>query len=255
MAHKKQKESQRVNISSSLESEEISLETTVPTEDISSSDEKSSTHKVTKQVLERKELLHNIQLLKIELSQKNLIIDNLKMEHLTKMEELEEQLNDALHQKQILALRLDSQLKVQQDENRKQQALMKQEMDAILLRQKQLEDTNRQLCERAGDIRRSLRDLELNEEKYRELRDLPEDKLSIPEYVAVRFYDVVTPLRALVTELQVKKDNLTDDLDSHRKQSKSLMESYEDERRSARWRRENALPRLTLTTPSTHPRR
>lgn len=62
---------------------------------------------------------------------------------------------------------------------------MKQEMDAILLRQKQLEDTNRQLCERAGDIRRSLRDLELNEEKYRELRDLPEDKLSIPEYVAV----------------------------------------------------------------------
>lgn len=34
------------------------------------------------------------------------------------MEELEEQLNDALHQKQILTLRLDSQLKVQQDENR-----------------------------------------------------------------------------------------------------------------------------------------
>lgn len=62
---------------------------------------------------------------------------------------------------------------------------MKQEMDAILVRQKQLEDTNRQLCERAGDIRRSLRDVELSEEKYLELRDLPEDKLSIPEYVAV----------------------------------------------------------------------
>lgn len=69
---------------------------------------------------------------------------------------------------------------------------MKQEMDAILLRQKQLEDTNRQLCERAGDIRRSLRDLELNEEKYRELRDLPEDKLSIPEYVAVSAYHTHT---------------------------------------------------------------
>lgn len=37
-------------------------------------------------------------------------------------------------------------------------------------------------------------------------------------------YEVVTPLRALVTELQVKKNNLTDDLDSHRKQIKSLME-------------------------------
>ncbi|KAK3511111.1 hypothetical protein QTP70_031458 [Hemibagrus guttatus] len=250
MAPKKQKESQRVNISSSLESEEISLETTVPTEDISSSDEKSSTHKVTKQVLERKELLHNLQLLKIELSQKNLIIDNLKVEHLTKMEELEEQLNDALHQKQILALQLDSQIKVQQDENRKQQALMKQEMDAILVRQKQLENTNRQLCERAGDIRRNLRDVELSEEKYLELRDLPEDKLSIPEYVAVRFYEVVTPLRALVTELQVKKNDLTDDLDSHRKQIKSLLESYEDERR-ARSELEIRCQRLTLELADT----
>lgn len=34
------------------------------------------------------------------------------------MEELEERLNDALHQKQVLALRLDSQLKIAQEENR-----------------------------------------------------------------------------------------------------------------------------------------
>lgn len=33
-------------------------------------------------------------------------------------EELEERLNDALHQKQLLALRLDSQLKMQQDDSR-----------------------------------------------------------------------------------------------------------------------------------------
>uniref|UniRef100_A0A671N3R7 Progesterone-induced-blocking factor 1-like n=1 Tax=Sinocyclocheilus anshuiensis TaxID=1608454 RepID=A0A671N3R7_9TELE len=111
----------KVNQSSSLfsiESEDISLETTVPTEDISSSDEKDGAGKVTKQLLERKELLHNLQKLKIELSQKNLLVDNLKVDHLTKIEELEERLNDALHQKQVLALRLDSQLKLQQDENR-----------------------------------------------------------------------------------------------------------------------------------------
>ncbi len=36
-----------------------------------------------------------------------------------------------------------------------------------------------------GDLRRSLRDLELSEEKYAELKELPEDKLTIPEYVAV----------------------------------------------------------------------
>lgn len=40
----------------------------------------------------------------------------------------------------------------------------------------------------------------------------------------MRFYEVVTPLRALATELQVKNNHLVDDLDSHRKQIKSLTE-------------------------------
>uniref|UniRef100_A0A8C2H5T9 Progesterone immunomodulatory binding factor 1 n=1 Tax=Cyprinus carpio TaxID=7962 RepID=A0A8C2H5T9_CYPCA len=249
MPPKKPKDA-KANISSSIESEDISLETTVPTEDISSSDEKYGAGKVTKQLLERKELLHNLQKLKIELSQKNLLIDNLKVDHLTKIEELEERLNDALHQKQVLALRLDSQLKLQQDENRKQQVLRKQEMDTIMLRQKQLEETNCQLCDRAGDLRRSLRDLELSEEKYAELKELPEDKLTIPEYVAIRFYEVVNPLRALVTELQVKKSNLNEDLDSHRNQTRSLMESYEEERR-ARSELEIRCQRVTLELADT----
>lgn len=84
MPPKKPKDA-KANISSSIESEDISLETTVPTEDISSSDEKYGAGKVTKQLLERKELLHNLQKLKIELSQKNLLIDNLKVDHLTKV--------------------------------------------------------------------------------------------------------------------------------------------------------------------------
>lgn len=78
-----------VNFSSSLdlESEDISLETTVPTtEDVSSSDEqRDGSQKVTRQLIERKELLHNLQLLKIELSQKNLIIDNMKADHMAKV--------------------------------------------------------------------------------------------------------------------------------------------------------------------------
>lgn len=62
---------------------------------------------------------------------------------------------------------------------------MKQEMETILLRQKQLEETNHQLRERAGDIRRSLRGLELTDDCYEKLKSLPEDQLSIPEYVSV----------------------------------------------------------------------
>lgn len=58
-------------------------------------------------------------------------------------------------------------------------------METILLRQKQLEETNLQLREKAGDIRRNLRDFELTEEQYMKLKSFPEDQLSIPEYVSV----------------------------------------------------------------------
>lgn len=54
-------------------------------------------------------------------------------------------------------------------------------------RQKQLEETNKQLCEKAGELRRSLRDLDISRDRYQELRDQPEDTLTIQEYVAVRW--------------------------------------------------------------------
>ncbi|XP_066401167.1 progesterone-induced-blocking factor 1 isoform X2 [Molothrus aeneus] len=250
MSHKSSKVIKKVNVSSSLESEDISLETTVPTDDVSSSEEREGTVKITKQLIERKELLHNLQLLKIELSQKNLMIDNLKVEYLTKIEELEEKLNDAIHQKQLLSLRLDSQLALQQEDARKHQALMKQEMETILLRQKQLEETNYQLRERAGDIRRSLRDLELTDECYEKLKSLPEDQLSIPEYVSVRFYEVVHSLRRELSDLQMKKESLTEELSGYRSQLKCLTESYEDERRS-RSELEVRCQRLTLELADT----
>nr|XP_055191919.1 progesterone-induced-blocking factor 1 isoform X3 [Nyctereutes procyonoides] len=232
MSRKIARASQKVNISSSLESEDISLETTVPTDDISSSEERDGKIKITQQLIERKELLHNIQLLKIELSQKNMMIDNLKVDYLTKIEELEEKLNDALHQKQLLTLRLDNQLTFQQKDAKKYQELMKQEMETILLRQKQLEETNTQLREKAGDIRRNLRDFELTEEQYMKLKGFPEDQLSIPEYVSIRFYELVNPLRKEICELQVKKNDLSEELSENKAQLKQLTETYEDDRRN-----------------------
>ncbi|KAJ7414077.1 Progesterone-induced-blocking factor 1 [Pitangus sulphuratus] len=234
MSQESSKEIKKVNISSSLESEDISLETTMPTDDVSSSEEKEGTVKITKQLIERKELLHNLQLLKIELSQRNLMIDNLKVEYLTKIEELEEKLNDAIHQKQLLSLRLDSQLALQQED----------------ARQKQLEETNHQLRERAGNIRHSLRDLELTDDCYEKLKSLPEDQLSISEYVSVRFYEVVHSLRKELSDLQMKKGSLTEELSGYKSQLKSLTESYEDERKS-RSELEVRCQRLTLELADT----
>ncbi|XP_074917653.1 progesterone-induced-blocking factor 1 isoform X2 [Chelonoidis abingdonii] len=167
-----------------------------------------------------------------------------------KIEELEEKLNDTIHQKQLLSLRLDNQLALQQEDARKHQELMKQEMETILMRQKQLEETNHQLRERAGDIRRSLRDLELTEDYYEKLKSLSEDELSIPEYVSIRFYEVVHPLRKEVNELQMRKDSLSEDLNYYKSQLKCVMESYEDERRS-RSELEVRCQRLTLELADT----
>ncbi|KAM9808622.1 progesterone-induced-blocking factor 1 [Syngnathus typhle] len=250
----KKPKSSAANVSSSLdmESEDVSLETTVPTaEDGSSSDEmRPGSQKLIRQLIERKELLQNVQLLKIELSQKKLTLDNLKADYMSRVEELEERLNDALHQKQVLALRLDSEIKLAQEDNRKQQALRKKEVDGILLRQQQLEEANLQMREKAGELRRSLRDLDMSHERYLELRDLSEDSMSIQEFVAVRFYEAVTPLRAQVAELSVKKDTLSEDLEMQRTQMKSLMESYEEERR-LRTEMELRSQRLTLELADT----
>lgn len=85
MSRKSSRESKKVNISNSLESEDISLETTIPTDEISSSEEREGDKKITRHLIERKELLHSLQLLKIEISQKNLMLDNLKVEYMTKV--------------------------------------------------------------------------------------------------------------------------------------------------------------------------
>ncbi|XP_071991434.1 progesterone-induced-blocking factor 1 isoform X2 [Engystomops pustulosus] len=244
------KMSRKVNISSSLESEDISLETTVPTDDISSSEERNGSPKITRQLIERKELLHNLQLVKIELSQKNLMIDNLKGEYLTKIEELEEKLNDTVHQKQLLSLRLETQTKIQQEDSRKHQEQMKKEMETILSRLKQSEETNRQLRERAGSIRRSLHDLEITKEGYDNLSGLPEDQLSIPEYVSMRFYEVVQPLKNKINDLHVKNEKQCEEINGYKHQLKSLIESYEEERR-CRSELDTRCQRLTLQLSDT----
>ncbi|XP_064442078.1 progesterone-induced-blocking factor 1 isoform X3 [Mirounga angustirostris] len=109
---------------------------------------------------------------------------------------------------------------------------MKQEMETILLRQKQLEETNTQLREKAGDVRRNLRDFELTEEQYMKLKGFPEDQLSIPEYVSIRFYELVNPLRKEISELQVKKNDLSEELSENKGQLKQLTETYEEDRRN-----------------------
>ena len=175
-----------------LDTDEISLETTVPTDfSVSADDTDVDIHhgidkkKISKQLLERKQLLHDLQVVKIELSQKSLLLDNLKADSIQKIEELEEKLSDALHQKQILQASLETQLKIQQEEARRRHEIIQKELDTILKRQHHLEATNERLRERAGDVRRSLKDLEVTENQYLDLKGQNEEEISLRDYVAV----------------------------------------------------------------------
>lgn len=64
--------------------------------------------KLGKNSLETKQLIHDLQLIKIESSQKDVLFNNLKYEYENKIENLQEKLNDTLHQNNILENRLNS---------------------------------------------------------------------------------------------------------------------------------------------------
>jgi hypothetical protein len=67
-----------------------------------------------KDIIETKKLQHSIQLLKIELNQRDLLIQNQKIQYEEKCEDLQEKLADMTYQRQLLQTKLDSQLQVKQ---------------------------------------------------------------------------------------------------------------------------------------------
>ncbi|XP_055893566.1 progesterone-induced-blocking factor 1-like [Biomphalaria glabrata] len=219
-----------------IESEDLSLETSLPTDLTMSPDHselidvRNKKKHITKHLIERKQLLHDIQLLKIELSQKNLTLENMKVEHLQQIEELDEKLHDVTHQKQILQARLESELQIQSDEARKRQELIKRELDALRNQQQQLEKTNERLKEKAGDIRRTLKDLTLSEERYYHLRAQPEDELSLRDYVAIKFFETMRPLQTEVSQLRNQNNTVETEVASLAKEMLELQKHLEEER-------------------------
>ena len=63
-------------------------------------------------MIETKRLQHTIQLLNIELNQRDLLIQNQKIHYEEKCEDLKEKLADMTYQRQLLQTKLDSQLQV-----------------------------------------------------------------------------------------------------------------------------------------------
>lgn len=138
----------------------------------------------TRALLFKKQMLHDIQKLKIELSQKNLMIDTLKAEHLNQLDDLEEKLADAIHGKQMVQAKFETESRVFKNEMDKQVSLLKKELQESIKMQKyyqkkyddEMKNKNELLDFRTGHIPK-----DLNEDDYLELKSSQETEIPIQD--------------------------------------------------------------------------
>lgn len=136
----------------------------------------------TRELLYKKQLLHDIQKLKIELSQKNLMIDTLKAEHLNQLDDLEENLADAIHSKQLANAKFETQSRVMRNEMEKQVSLLKKELQESIKIQKQYQKKYNQEINNKNellDFRMGYIPKDMDEEEYLEFKSSQENELSI----------------------------------------------------------------------------
>lgn len=253
---------------STLNAEDVSLETTVPTDLSFSPDEVSELHTTDddrrrdgrstcrtlqsttcigrqQMATERRHLAHEIQELKVELAKKNLVLENMEMESRRKISEMEQKLGEAIHHRQILQARLDAQLAVDNEEVHRRQEAIAHELETIMRRQQQLEATNERLQEKAVDIRRSLKDLELTDAQYHELRLVHEDDLALKDFVAMKLFESQRPWKVENEGLKSRCKQLSDELIRF----KSVLDKCQDElnaEKEARSQLEQKHNRLSL---------
>jgi len=151
----------------------------------SSSFDTSRPRKVTQGELERKQLQHSLEMIKLELSQKKLLIATMEREHVNKVEELEEQLSNISHEKRLLQVQLSSVTNGYQQELARVQRETQEEIVAVKMRQEEIEASNPFLADTARDIKNSLKAPVISTTKYEQLMSRGLDQLSLKDFILV----------------------------------------------------------------------
>lgn len=151
----------------------------------SSSFDTSRPRKVTQGELERKQLQHSLEMIKLELSQKKLLIATMEREHVNKVEELEEQLSNISHEKRLLQVQLSSVTNGYQQELARVQRETQEEIVAVKMRQEEIEASNPFLADTVRDIKNSLKAPVISTTKYKQLMSRGLDQLSLKDFILV----------------------------------------------------------------------
>eukprot|EP01135_Chromosphaera_perkinsii_P005455 Nk52_evm4s352 gene=Nk52_evmTU4s352 len=126
---------------------------------------------------------------KIELQQKDLMINSLKKELRLKVQELEENLQDALHEKQTLQRRIDNLIQTHQEEYRRLHEQTRFELHSVKLRQQQIESQNPLLQDKIEEIKHALESFQCSESDYIAIKSLPEERISLKDFIIMKCYE------------------------------------------------------------------
>ena len=163
--------------------------------------------------IEMKQLQHDLQLLQIELSQKSLVIDNLKNEHMNQLDDIEEKLHDALFKKQRLQAQLDNALSLHKAEISGIQEKTKTDLKVILDRQEQLEKTNKVLNEQVTNSQAQIESADLiTKEKYIDLKSNSVNTLSIGQFFSLKLYECMESVLLERKNQMELRDKLSSDV-------------------------------------------
>lgn len=156
-----------------------SLLTTMTTTDA------SSIQVVTKDMINKKQLQHDLELARIELNQKNLMIDSMKAEYLSKIDELEEKVADTVHQKQLLTAQFQNRFRITQEGLKKENETLKNEIGNLLKLQKSMNKDKEKLMEKAMGSKEGFENLDIDEDEYHDIKGKPVEDKTLWEFIAV----------------------------------------------------------------------
>ncbi|XP_065058171.1 progesterone-induced-blocking factor 1-like [Rhopilema esculentum] len=188
--------------------------------------------KVTKAMINSKQLKHDLQLANIELSQKNLMIDSMKSEYLSKIDDLEEKLADSLYQKQLLIAQFKNQIRNSTDEIKNENQQLKREIKLLQKQQHEINKDNKKLMERAIDSKDVLINLELNEEEYLFIKGKSVEDQTLREFIAIKFYESLKPLKIQCEALQNRIELYAIGLSDKEEEVSKVFKELDEERQA-----------------------
>lgn len=140
---------------------------------------------VTRELIVKKQLLHDIQKLKIELSQKNLLIDTLKADHLNQIDDIEDKLADAIHKKQLSQAQCETQIRLYKNDTEKRINALKNQLQGSMRAQKSFQRKYEDMANKKADLRIDFVQSELSEDEYLELKGKSEESISPQDFFNV----------------------------------------------------------------------